>query len=370
MKYQDILEFRKRMEFNMTESETLVKLVEDAGQKGEKVQKDMERLGRISQEIAKKFSETGLLYDQRLIENVTPRHNAAVGIDGSFQLVGGAGGKWYAPISVARILFPNGIKEQPVVDIFWAGIEEIDEKDDPKPNIVATIKMLSGESKAILNWGSLNRESYVFIDGPIVDPPVFSYAGKDYIKDRCQALRTCLEKCILIGCVKRSRDNFFIQHLSDSSSFKKEHLSEFPSDQYLIAYVFSAERRRNYDGPLFTKWIDVSNLPPVYSYYKEQGISVYSLFFQKGMMSQILRLDVPFTESMLTDKSKVDQVMLHAAKAASDWTYPGHDYPLPVVLAHDKCNIREGCAEVLYEEILTRSRTTDPRNQIVLSQLR
>jgi hypothetical protein len=90
--------------------------------------------------------------------------------------------KWYTPLSVARIIFENGFGTQPIVDIFWAGIEEIEEAEEWYPNKVASVMMLSGETKAILNWGTSNKEAYVFIDGPIVDPPTISYGGKEYIK--------------------------------------------------------------------------------------------------------------------------------------------------------------------------------------------
>lgn len=370
MKYQDIVEIKKRMDFNLTEPETLVELVKDAVNKGEKVQIDMRRLKNLSTKLGKFFEENNLILKETDL-NTKPQHERVVGIDGSFQLVGGSGGKWYAPISVARIIFENGFGTQPKVDIFWAGIQEIDEKDDPKPNIVSGILMLSGETKAILNWGTLNKPSYVFLDGPIVDPPVFSYAGKDYIRDRCQAINKCLEKSNVIGCVKRSRDKFYIEYLEGivSDDILKAHLKEFPSDQHLMAYIFSYSRARGYQGPIFTKWIDVSEINPVYKSYKENGIYIASLFFQKNVMTQVLRLDVPFLHP-LEGEEEVSKEIKQIAKAVDMWTYPGQDYPVPVYLAHEKCNIREGCAQVLFDEIMTKGYSVDPSIQTILSQLR
>ena len=85
--------------------------------------------------------------------------------------------------------------------------------------------------------------------------------------------------------------------------------------------------------------------------------------------SPVLRLDIPLLNPP-EDNSKTDETVLQAVKATNIWTYPGQDYPLPVILAHEKCNIREGCAQVLYEEIITKSRTVDPYNQLILTQLR
>lgn len=371
MKYEDMQELRRRMDVYLTEPETWIELVKDAVQKGNKVQGDLERLRKLSQSISKAILGKGIILKESDLLETSPAFDRVVGIDGSFQLVGGAGGKWYAPISVARILFDQGYGTQPSVDLFWAGIEEIDEKDDPKPNHVAEVLMLAGEAKALLAWGSRKIPSYVFLDGPVVDPPVFTYTGKDYVRDRCQAIKKCLESSRPVGCVKRSRDHFFLEHFKRALSGVPEesYLDAFPSDQHLMAYLFAHSRQLDYKGPLFTQWIDVSEVSPLYKSYKDEGIHIASLFFQKDIMTQALRLDIPFLEDPNSIGS-IKQEIQSVCKAVQIWTYPGMDYPLPVILAHDKCNIRAGSAEVLYDEIMTRSRTTDPINQTILSQLR
>jgi hypothetical protein len=332
----------------------------------------MERLKINASKLAELFEKNDLVLKESMFKDIQLKYKCAVGIDGSFKLTGGAGGKWYAPISVARIIFEEGFGSQPRVDIFWAGIEEIEESEDYEPNRVASLMMLSGETKAILNWGTLNKGAYVFIDGPIVDPPVIGYGGKEYIKDRCEGIRICIENSIAIGCVKRSRDKFYIEYLKNlfSQRPEKDYLSQFPSDQHLMAYIFANIRSRGYYGPLFTKWIDVSSSNRVYKLYRKEGIYVTCLFFQKEIRSPILRLDIPFLEPPTENIVKLEKEIVHIVKAVSDWTYPGQDYPLPVFLAHNKCNIREGCAEILYEEIMTRSRASDPRNQTILTWVR
>ncbi|MEM1574157.1 MAG: DNA double-strand break repair nuclease NurA [Candidatus Methanomethylicaceae archaeon] len=372
MKYQDIIELKKRMEFKMTEPETLVKLVRDAQSKGEKMRKDMERLRNMTFKLSEVFKKNGLIFTESTLEEISLKYKCAVGIDGSFQLSGGVGGKWYVPISVARIIFEEGFRAQPCVDIFWAGIEEIEELEDYKVKRIASIRMLIGETKAILNWGTLNKEAYVFIDGPIVDPPVISYGGEKYIEYRCRGIKKCLEKSIVIGCVKRSRDKFYIEYLKDliSEESEKKYLNQFPSDQHLMAYIFAQVRSKGYYGPLFTKWIDISSSNSVYKLYKDEGIHIVSLFFQKDVKSKILRLDVPFLEPLSEKLEKIDNEIMHIVKAVNEWTYPGQDSPVPVLLAHNKCNIREGCAEILYEEIIAKSQTTDPLNQAVLTWMR
>ena len=37
------------------------------------------------------------------------------------------------------------------------------------------------------------------------------------------------------------------------------------------------------------------------------------------------------------------------------WTLPGMEEPLPIILAHTKCNVRRGAAETIYYEIMARA---------------
>jgi len=369
MKYEEWRELKKRMEFNLTESQTLVKLVEESKRKGEKVQKENKRLRELSGKITNQLNESEVFFkDNDLPDDYDPLKICSVGIDGSFYPVGGVGGKWYSFYSIARILFEKGIDFEPIVDIFSAGIEEIEEQKNPNVSSEASLRMLVGESKAIDNWGSKNRESIIFIDGPVVDPP--HPTEKYYVEDRCKAIKKCLEKSTLIGCVKRSRDAFFIKHFTEELGIKEGWLKNFPSDQHLFAYLFIKYRRvNNYNGALFSKYIDVSN-SPIYEKYRDEGIYIMALFFQKDVRSKIMRVDVPFIEDIKDIKNEVDNKIKMAVKAVNDWQYPDQYIPLPVQLAHEKCAIREGAAEVLYEEILTKSRSVEPSEQLAMMQLR
>jgi len=88
------------------------------------------------------------------------------------------------------------------------------------------------------------------------------------------------------------------------------------------------------------------------------------------MKSKLLRVDVPFIKDIKDIKNEVDNKIKMAVKAVNDWQYPDQYIPLPVQLAHEKCEIREGAAEVLYEEILTKSRSVNPSDQLAMMQLR
>jgi hypothetical protein len=365
MDYRTIVDVKRKMDFNLTEHETLVKLVDDAQKKGTNAQKEMVRLGNNAAKLLSPIQKLPFLLGDSDLKGVGPKTKCAVGIDGSFQTVGGIGGIWYAPISVAMIVFPNGAQSKAQVRIFSAGIEQIKEQEEHNPNRAASIFMLSGETKAIEYWAVNGTPAYVLIDGPIVDPP--GYPEEGYVKDRCNAIRKCLRTNYMVGCVKRSRDNFFIEYLKHQKGIGAATIQDFPSDQHLMLFLFTAFRRSGHSGPIFTKWMNVSD-DQAYKAYSKNGIHVVSLYFQKSTNSQALRLDIPFAKNPADDET--ERAVLHIVRTASDWTYPGHDYPLPIFLAHQKCNIREGCAEVLYDEILTRTTTSDPSSQTVQMLLR
>jgi len=367
MRYEELRELLKRIEFNKTEPETLAKLIESAQIKGEKAQRELRNLRNLTGKIVDLLKSKNFFRINNKI-NESEVEKFAVGVDGSFQLVGGVGGKWYLFLSVTRILLKNGLESEPEVEVFWADIDEIDEQDNPNFRLVAEEKMLTAESKAILNWGSKGIKSVVFIDGPIIDPPFSFREDEDYINYRCEAFRTCLKNSIVIGCVKRVRDRFFINHLVNNLSVKEA--GSFPTDQHLMLLLFTKLRQNASLGSLYTTWIDLSksNAKP-YRDYSNNEIYVVSFFYERDIRSKVLRIDIPFTFPPSEDEDLVNSTIDKVINILNYWTYSGQD-PLPVLLAHEKCNIRKGAAEVLYEEILTKSRSVDPFDQLVASRMR
>lgn len=366
MKYKELLDLKKRMEFNKTEPETVQELVSEAIEKGNKARKNNERLSRLSSQITQELEKIDFILTSSLLEDIK-YDSCAVGIDGSFQTVGGTGGSWYSPFCVVRILFESGLEATPTVDVITAGIEEIKEQHFRNVDFEASVRMMVGETKALLSWGAKNKEAVVFIDGPIVDPP--TYRDKTYIKDRSEAICRCYDHCLLIGCVKRSRDTFLLDYLKEEDTIKSS-LEDFPSDQHLMLYVFNKFReKRNYLGPLFTSPIDLSE-KSIYKQYKDHDVFIATSFYQKEIGGRVLRLDVPFSVSLEeVDKEGMMQIK-RAVKNATDWTYPAQDVPMPVKLADEKCKVREGFAKVLHEEILTKGRSSNRFSQIISESLR
>ena len=355
----EIEALKKRIEFNKTEPEVIIGLVKDATGKGEKIRKENAVIKKVAADLYNELSKREkIIFDENDVDsNLNFKDHC------SFYTIGGVGGKWYAPYAIVRILFENGIDQEPEVDVYAAGIEEINEQEHINVDGEASRRMLIGETKALEDWGKKNRKSIIFIDGPIVDPP--SYNKSEYLDYRCNAVKACLSRSKLVGCVKLSRDKFFIKKFEKMLGATGDIQKYFPSDQHLFSYFFTSYRfKKNYDGFLFSKVLDVSD-NETFKFYKERGVHIYSIFFQNSLNSKILRLDIA-----RGGKEENQHYFEEVVKAAADWQYPEQYIPVPVELAHEKCKIRQGAAETIYDEILTRSSAGDPEEIITMFQLR
>lgn len=361
MKEEELLDLYRRYEFNKTAGETLVRLVGDAIEKGERVRATSRELKSLAARLATELVERGLIFGaDRLPEKGS--HTRAVGIDGGFAPIGGAGGTWYVPYSVARVIFESGMMSQPTVDI-EAGIAEVQEPQALAIGLESALVSMTGETKALKQWGSRCLPSVVFIDGPIADPP--SYRDRLWVETRCDAVKLALKSCLVIGCVKRSREEFFKAYLTKLPSTNPGTLTRFPSDQHLLLYAFLALRETGRVGPLFTTPIDISD-QGIHAQYHDHGVSMACSFVQATPTSRVLRLDIPSLVSNTADPDR----NLEAVREVLDWILPGHELPLPIHIADEKCRIRDGCAEVLYDEIMTRSMSSDRFGQLASINLR
>jgi len=369
----DPYEVLKRYELNKTEPETLMELIHSAKDKGDKVVDEQKTFRKAAEKLYEYFSA------QNLIRTLTPYARdevwgrCAIGVDGSFYPIEGVGGKWYAPMSAARIAFEKGFGITPQVEVA-ADIEELPGQEYTSPLAEFALRMMLVETKFINNCAMKYNNALLFIDGPIVDPPLCR--DKDYIHRRCTAIKECFKREItVIGCAKRVKDTHLKKYLSSEQNIEKNilnHIKKFPNDLQMVVFVFTEhwkQKGKIGTGILFTAPINMTSLPnnKIYETYLAEGIAIYSCFIQLDPKSYLLRLDIPFLSN---DDSDKDVKFNEIVNLVAHWTYPGHDIPLPVFLAHEKCNIRKGCAEVLYDEILTRAQTVDPFDQIALLQLR
>jgi hypothetical protein len=356
----------RRIQFNKTEAETLIRLVQDAASKGQKVQLENQRISRICSSILEKMiDESLILKSDSLAERKS--EEIAVGIDGSFFPIGGMGGLWYVPMSVARVLFEKGPDSQPKVDVYDSRIEEIQETGDTFDiNLESAVRMMLGENKALLDWGARRTKSAVFIDGPIVDPP--SYQNRQFVDLRVSSVKTALETCLVLGCVKKNRDRFMRDHLVAKGVIKAEWREIFPSDQHLFLYLFTKMREQGELGPLFTGPVVLSDACTrwrAYEMYRKAGLEVVAMFFQNEPTTEVLRIDLAIECEDANSHIDLKQKSLDAISNVVSWSYPSLGTPLPVQLAHEKCQVRQGCAETLFDEIMSHGKASDRFGQII-----
>jgi len=372
LSHEDIYERLKKYEFNKTEPETLRELVKSALKKGNVVRNRMRKFKGLIEDIRAVFEREELIRAIKVSPDEVSRYCDAytVGVDGSFQCVGGVGGIWYVPVSCSTIIFEKGLSSQPIA-LIAAQIEEINENEHPNVQGEASLRMLQVETKAINECVSKmdkNRKNIIFIDGPIVDPPY--YSEEKYVQYRCDIISRCIQNNVsLIGCVKKAYGKPFINYVTRNilkDETERERVKQFTSDVHLINYIFTRLYFDKMEGILTTVPAEISNEDNVHQSYLKNGIRVFSVFMQKDPLSNPIRLDMP----LKTDSENVvEAIVEEAIKAVYAWSYPGHNIPLPVVLAHNKCTIRRGCAEVLYEEIITRSVGPDPFDNIIKTKL-
>jgi len=369
--FEDIF---RRYEFNKTEPETLVSLVKQAIKTGDGIREELKRFREITEKLLK------ILPDKKVVVSVDPskindlesfKDMYAVGVDGSLQPVEGFGGYWFVPTSCAMVIFKGGPSSQPEVRVS-AFIEKIKEFEYFGVGSEAISRMMTAETKAIMEWAEkhdASDRSVLFIDGPIVDPPFL--VEEKYVKYRCEALTKCLQKNVLvIGCVKRMKARFLIDYIIKtflSSETDKNLIRNFAWDSHMVTAIFSKLVISSACGILSTIPVDISEIDNAHKAYRDAGIIVYSTYMQKDASSRPLRLDFPLLKDHTANVADYTETVLKAAYA---WSYPGIDIPLPVFLAHNKCEVRKGCAEILYSEMITRSTSTDPFENFMNEKLK
>lgn len=355
------------MDFNQTYERTVTQLVTKAIRIGDEIKEDHLRLRQLTDDALEILKRIGILRvhspDGADLSKISEAPASAS--DGSFQLVGGANGVWFVPLSSSLVIFSKGIRFSPEIKIN-ADIRTIDERKQPNVSYTAEMLMLSSETRILQSWSQESPEKIVhFLDGPIIDPP--RPVDEEYVSTRASALLNCLDKKIrLLGCVKRLLGSPLLDHLSTIlQEPEKGRMANFSSDANVVYHVFTRTSLA-LESVIYTTPIEIKASNPAYQPYKEAGLSIHSMYFQGSSRTSPFRVEIPAKADSVPDLEKLG---LETAVALSAWSCPGYDLPLPIIIAHDKCNIRKGCAEVLYDEIITRSASSDMFDNLVRTKL-
>ncbi|MCR8486849.1 MAG: DNA double-strand break repair nuclease NurA [Crenarchaeota archaeon] len=366
LSYEEIRRILRKIEFDKTEPKLLTGLIDKAIRLGERerrrISKMRERIGQLSDFLQENGIILELKPDANLLDQL--KKSAGGALDGRFQVISGSGGQWFGFFGFSRVLAKDGFCVNPEITI-EALIEPFRCADESEAKIICTEIMMRGESKTLRYLGEELRgheKSYILIDGPIIDPPL--YKDPDYISFRASTIKFCINGGIsVIGFVKRIVGSGFIKFLKSTFEERLD-LSPFFNDADLLSgllyMTFSRLRCQVYTKPVnLFEFLDKNDpMYTVYSLYSQYGFNIYHSYYKPALRSRVYRIELA-SASKLTDdelKSRIKEVL---SLICYVWTLPGMNEPLPILLAHEKCNIRQGAAEKLYYEIITRSLTEE-----------
>ena len=242
------------MEFNKTEHELLIELVDKAMKTGEGERERLEHISKKSHKLFKTLNEMGFFCQvESNKEKIDSLKRIPVGaVDGSFQLVGGTGGRWYAIFGISQIIAEKGFTLQPVIKVD-GGIEPLEAVDEGVARQKAEIVMMLGEMKGFRSvaekLGSNGRNCYLLIDGPVIDPPL--YMDEKYVESRVNSIRFCIKRNVnIIGFVKRVMGSNYLSYLK--SELGEERIAGFTNDLDLLSTImFNAVKEMSH--PVFTR---------------------------------------------------------------------------------------------------------------------
>ena len=353
----------RKMEFDKTEPELLVELIKKAREVGEGERIRLRQITKKSLNLLKVLKENNLLSITDIDENTLKKLKSSPtgAIDGSFQVTGGKGGLWYVVLGVSQIIAKKGFTLSPEikVDGFVKPIEAIDEADSKRK---AEKLMMLAEIKAMLKMVKKlcqGKDTYILIDGPIIDPPFL--LDKKYIDERVNALKFCIENnATVIGFVKRVMGKNYLSFLRNT--IKNKDLVDYVNDLDLLTSVlFNAAKETKH--ALYTKPIkyneglkgkrkNESNI--VYETYNKKGLTIYYSYYKPNIRAKVYRVELASFDE-IDEKKLLNSFENIMGLIKHVWTLPGMSEPLPIMIAHTKCNVRQGAAETLYYEIMTRA---------------
>ena len=373
---------RKLIEFNRTEPEILRKLIEHASRRS----RELENVVKKQKELGERILDA---IGDKLIVAIDRKGNPYIevlGVDGSNQVVGGRSGKYYIMLSAVIVYLPQGTATvNPVIrypDITIVSFT------DPSGEIIEDVAedvMMLLETRAIMESVKLKQSegtTPLFIDGPVMDPPrnireesltVFKQlAGielgnvNEYYKIRANTiLEAYREGIVPLGYVKRpGTDKLLLNYVGREI---KETLKVFGGDEELVRTLLAIKILVNGNNKIYyTTPIEYPLDHSLYELYRRYGLRVYYSYSMINPYSRPFRIEVAVDKD--TPKDRVEELIEWAVKLSHALTLPGQRYPLPVVIAHEKCRIRRGAAELIYEEILAR--TVKPSQDKILNALK
>jgi hypothetical protein len=156
----------------------------------------------------------------------------------------------------------------------------------------------------------------------------------------------------------------FLNYLS--KRVRKDMLNGYVSDFDLLSGVLFNATKEEKGKLVFTRPMafnegiqskhDPSNM--AYRSYAEKGLFIYCSYYKSGLRGSLYRIELASFDKM-AEKTLMSEYEKIMSLICGVWTLPGMTLPLPIIIAHNKCNVRKGAADSLYNEIISRMASID-----------
>jgi len=348
--------------------EALVSFVKDAREESKQMQNFSQMYSDSATRVLDLMKTKNLInrLDVKTIDLKPVTLPYTIGVDGSNQHYQTTDGDILYFFSATRITFHPGkqvssdnVKLQTSIQRFNGAIEE-------HAATAAELSMVGMETKEIVaaaNEKTVDEPGLLFLDGPIVEPP--NSTDQQNITNRVAAIKTAFDKNLIpIGIVKGIYSTFFIDKYSkeftavsaDEQQFKNLRADKNFAIQVLTRFLENSEDV-GYTKPF--KFSDVKNMDKYANganKYINAGVDIITFLLENGFQGNPLRVDVAISTDQ---KINVDKFTEKIVEYIAQWSAPGRHVPIPVSLAHDRCNIGQGAANILYSEFISHSKTGD-----------
>ncbi len=335
------------------EDEVVRRLVEKTRQHLER------RLGRLREALREApraleaLEQSGLIHYARDVDSVA----SVVGLDGSRQVIRMGLGRYLVIAVTALVHLPGGMEAR-AARLYYPEAE-VYEAYDPSG---AGIDAAAEAGMLLLETISLDKVAetgakMLMLDGPLIDPPgsvdpgvwrllsgeILDRLGRglDYHALRAEKLARLAESGVeAIGVVKRVSGFMLITRSAEELPPGLRGLS----DEELLVVLSSIIRGKGAVIGPFTP-----RLPGgIASRYEERGARIVTYYTYSPWTMKPLRVEI-MSESGRDDVEKA----VETAGLIAALTPPGHSYPLPVQLAHEKSHLSRQLASLIYREALT-----------------
>ena len=335
------------------EDEVVKRLVEKTRQHLERRLSRLREAIQEAPEALEILEQNGLIHYAREVGSAT----SVAGLDGSRQVIRMGLGRYLVIAVTALVGLPGGMEAR-AARLYYPEAEVYEAYDPSGTGIDAAAEagMLLLETLSLDKVAETGTK-VLMLDGPLIDPPgsidpsiwrllsgdILDRLGRgiDYHGLRAEKLAKLAASGVeAIGVVKRVSGFMMIAR----SARKLPSGLQGLSDEDLLVVLSSVIRGKGVViGPFAPR------LPgDIVSRYEEKGARIVTYYTYSPWTMKPLRIEI-ISEHRRDDVEKA----VETAGLVASLTPPGHSYPLPVQLAHEKSHLSRQLASLIYREALT-----------------